>query len=309
MQLIRGIHNIRQEHQGVVLTIGNFDGVHLGHQRILAKLKQQAEQLQAPVGVLLFEPQPREKILSDNSPARLCTLREKLQILDVLGVDFVLCQPFTDKFKMLTAESFIQDVLLKKLAIKHLMIGDDFRFGCDRKGNYALLHTYSEHYGFTLSQSQTISKNNERISSTRVRAAIADAGFPEVHALLGRPYQLTGRIIKGKQLGRTLGIPTANLHLKRHALPVNGVYAVRIHGLDKPYLAVANAGVKPTINGVTPSLEAHLLNFEDNLYGKLLTLEFLSKIRNEQKFPSLDALKAAILHDISVARDRHSSTS
>jgi len=308
MHLIRGINNINSSHQGVILTIGNFDGVHLGHQRILSELKKHAAKVKAPICVMLFEPHPREKIVRDSYPARLCTLREKITILDSLGVDFVLCQPFTNKFRQLSATSFIEKVLINKLAIQHLMIGDDFRFGCGRQGNIDLLKKYSAENYFTLNQSPTINQNNERISSTRIRKALKNANFTEASQLLGHPYQLTGKVILGQQLGRTLGIPTANLHLNRHSLPIQGVFAAKVNGLSKSYLAVANAGIKPTVKGTHVSLEAHLLDFDGDLYGKRLTLTPLSKIRNEKKFSSLASLKTAILTDIATARQLYNST-
>lgn len=298
MQLIRGIYNIKNKHRGMALTIGSFDGIHLGHQKILSALKEQAALFHVPVCIMLFEPQPREKLLSGMLPTRIYSFRKKLQILDALGVDFVLCQPFTQRFQQLSAEVFVCDILVKKLAIQHLMVGDDFQFGCDRKGNFELLHYFGKKYGFTLSQSDTISCEKERISSTKIRQLLTNADFTAANALLGRSFQLSGKVIKGNGLGRTIGVPTANLHIKSYSFAVNGVYAVRVHGLDKPYIAVANAGIKPTVGGTQPSVEAHLINYKGNLYGKLLTLEFLKKIRDEKKFSSLLMLKQAIAHDI-----------
>ncbi len=302
MELIRGIRNIKQKHCGSVLTIGNFDGVHLGHQKILSCLKKKSDQLQAPLAVMLFEPHPKEKLLSASFPARLCTLREKLVVLDRLGVDYVICQPFTRAFCQLSPQDFIQEVLLEKLKIKYLLVGDDFRYGYRREGNYQLLEQFSRQNGFLLSKTQTIIKGARRISSTLIREALKHDDFEKAKELLGRPYQISGRIIKGQQLGTSIGIPTANFQLKRYSMPVHGVYAARIHGLDKTYLAVANAGVKPTVKGCQPSLEAHLLDFSQNLYGQFLTLEFSYKIRDEHKFESLDALKRAILRDISTLK-------
>ena len=306
MQLVRGIHNIKHKHRRIVLTIGNFDGVHLGHQQILRALKARAVKTNALACVMLFEPQPQERLVSGQLPARLCTLREKLLLLESAGVDMVLCQRFSDKFRQLTAEAFVQQVLVEKLAIVHLMVGDDFRFGCDRKGSFSMLRKAAEYYGFSLTQTRTVTEYDLRISSTRIREALKNADLNQAEMLLGHPYMITGRIIKGRQLGRTLGIPTANFHLKQSVLPVSGVYAARVMGLEKPYLAVVNAGNKPTLGGCTPSLEAHLLDFEGELYGQYLTLELLGKVRDEKKFSSLEHLKQAIFNDIQFVYDNFS---
>ncbi|MCY4330808.1 MAG: bifunctional riboflavin kinase/FAD synthetase [Endozoicomonadaceae bacterium] len=304
MQLIRGIYNIQSKHRNMVLTIGNFDGLHSGHQRILSALTEQAALLDAPSCVMLFEPQPKEKLIANKKPARIYNFREKLQILATLGIDFVLCQPFTEHFRQLSAEEFICDVLIKKLEIQHLIIGDDFQFGCDRKGNFNLLHHFSNKFGFTIQQSSTICCETERVSSSKIRQLLKEANFSAANKLLGRPFRLSGRVIKGNELGQTIGVPTANLHIKRHELPINGVFAVRVYGLDKPYFAVANAGIKPTVSGTGPSFEVHILNFEGNLYGKLLTVELLEKIRDEKRFSSLPVLKQAIEQDILTVKQR-----
>ncbi|WP_422446863.1 MULTISPECIES: bifunctional riboflavin kinase/FAD synthetase [unclassified Endozoicomonas] len=302
MQLIRGLHNIRPEHQRCVATIGNFDGVHVGHRTILEALKQQAFELDARVCVITFEPQPREYFQVDAAPARLSSLREKLALLAENHVDQVLCLPFNDRLRSLSADDFVFRALVEGLDIRYLIVGDDFRYGCDRKGDFTHLERMGERYGFEVCDTQTVLMQQGRISSTRIRDALAENKFAEAEHMLGRPFTMIGRVVKGQQLGRTLGFPTANIRVCRRRLPLRGVFAVRTLVDGHRFNAVANLGVRPSVSGVKPLLEVHMLDFKGDLYDQTLRVEFVEKIRDEQKFESLEALRAAIANDIETAR-------
>jgi riboflavin kinase/FMN adenylyltransferase len=321
MRLIRGLYNIPSDFSGCVATIGNFDGVHLGHQAILQQLKKQGEEHRLPTVVMMFEPQPREFFAPDQAPARLANMSEKLQDLASFGVDYVLCLPFNQKLRSMSADQFIQTILLDGLKISHLIVGDDFRFGCDRTGDYQLL----QQAGFSVEDTKTFELEGQRVSSTRIRECLSANDLGTAGTLLGRPYRMSGRIGYGRQLGRTIGVPTANVILQRNKLPMTGVYAVKVMeisvadchespaldqaGRIKEWQGVANIGVKPTVAGTPePSLEVHVFDFpslggDENLYGKRLSIEFCQKIREEKKFKGLDELKAAIAQDMTVARE------
>lgn len=321
MRLIRGLYNIPSDFSGCVATIGNFDGVHLGHQAILQQLKKQGEEHRLPTVVMMFEPQPREFFAPDQAPARLANMSEKLQDLASFGVDYVLCLPFNQKLRSMSADQFIQTILLDGLKISHLIVGDDFRFGCDRTGDYQLL----QQAGFSVEDTKTFELEGQRVSSTRIRECLSANDLGMAGTLLGRPYRMSGRIGYGRQLGRTIGVPTANVILQRNKLPMTGVYAVKVMeisvadchespaldqaGRIKEWQGVANIGVKPTVAGTPePSLEVHVFDFpslggDENLYGKRLSIEFCQKIREEKKFKGLDELKAAIAQDMTVARE------
>ena len=310
MQLVRGLHNLRPHHRGCVATIGNFDGVHLGHQGVLARLRQQAAETGLPGCVVLFEPQPREFFTPDRAPARLTSLREKLELLAAAGVDRVLCLSFNQRLRELSADAFIHNVLVEGLGVRRLEVGDDFRFGCDRAGDFALLQQAGEREGFSVEAAQTIELDGGRISSTRVREALAAADFALAARLLGRPYVISGRVLHGQKLGRQLGVPTANLRLNRLRTALHGVYAVSAV-LDGSVLpAVANIGLRPSVQGDgRPHLEVHLLDFSGDLYGRRLLVQFHQKLRDEQRFASLEALKTAIAADIAAARAWHGQLS
>lgn len=306
MQLIRGLSNIPSPFKGCVATIGNFDGVHAGHQTILKALQQTAQAESLPTLVMIFEPQPKEFFAPDKAPARISNLREKLQTLSFYGVDYVLCLPFNQAFRSLTAEHFIADVLVKALNIKHLIVGDDFQFGANRGGNFATLQQAGKTFGFAVQDTNTVCQAHERVSSTRVREALAQGDLTSVELLLKRPFTMNGRVGFGRQLGRTINTPTANIMVKRKHLPLTGVFAVKVENNDNGelYQGVASIGVKPTITEVPePSLEVHLLDFNGNLYHQHLTVQFVGKIRDEQKFNGLEELKAAIEADKQQARE------
>ncbi len=301
---IRGMHNLRPIHHGSVVTIGSYDGVHLGHQAIIEQVTEKSAQLNLPSVAVVFEPQPHEFFSGDEAPARLMRLREKALALFDAGVDRVCCLQFNQLLRSLSAEEFVKRVLVEGLGVKYLVIGDDFRFGCDRSGDYEFLKQAGERYGFDVCDTRTYQVDNERVSSTRIRAALEVADFPLVGRLLGKAYTVSGHVGYGQQLGRQWNVPTANVHLRRYRSPLNGVFAVSVK-LPNGETAngVANVGVRPTIGEkIKPILEVHLLDFNGDLYGKMITVEFLHKLRDEQKFSSLDLLKEQIYRDIDEAK-------
>ncbi|QGW75948.1 bifunctional riboflavin kinase/FAD synthetase [Pseudomonas alkylphenolica] len=303
MQLVRGLHNLRPQHRGCVATIGNFDGVHRGHQAILARLRERAVELGVPSCVVIFEPQPREYFAPDTAPARLARLRDKVALLAAEGVDRVLCLAFNQRLSKLSAAEFVDTILVDGLGVKHLEVGDDFRFGCDRVGDFEFLQQAGLSQGFTVEAAQTVELDGLRVSSTQVRQALANADFALAERLLGRPYRISGRVLHGQKLARQLGTPTANIQLKRRRVPLSGVYLVSVEVDGKPWPGVANIGVRPTVSGDgSAHLEVHLLDYAGDLYGRRLTVEFHHKLREEQRFASLEALKSAIDADIAAAR-------
>ncbi|MGW1444910.1 bifunctional riboflavin kinase/FAD synthetase [Serratia rhizosphaerae] len=304
MELIRGIHNIRARHHGCVLTIGNFDGVHRGHKALLEQLKQEGKRLGLPVTVMIFEPQPLELFAADKAPARLTRLRDKAKYLAQAGVDYLLCVKFDPRFAANTAQSFVAELLVQKLGVKFLMVGDDFRFGANRLGDFPLLQKAGAEYGFEVVSTPTFRESGQRISSTAIRNALRDDDLPLAETLLGHPYSISGRVVHGDELGRTIGFPTANLPLKRLVAPVKGVYAVEVYGLGpQPLPGVANIGTRPTVAGVRQQLEVHLLDVTMDLYGRHIDVVLRAKLRNEQRFASLDALKQQIANDVVSARE------
>lgn len=291
---------------GCVATIGTFDGVHLGHQAILLRLGEVAEHKRIPSVVVIFEPQPQEYFNPNAAPARLMSLREKVLALLESGVHRVVCLKFDSHLRSLTAQQFIEQFLVGQLHVQHLEIGDDFRFGCDRQGDFEKLVSAGKVHGFSVCDTQTLIAEGERISSTRIRKAIERGEFESAKSLLGRPYVISGRVVYGRQLGRQLGVPTANLALGRLHSPVNGVYAVTVQLDDeqKFFQGVANVGVKPTLAGQRkPALEVHIFDFDQQIYGRRVTVEFKAKLRAEQKFASVDELQKAIQADIDAGRD------
>jgi len=303
MQLIRGLHNLRPEHRGCVATIGNFDGVHLGHQAVLGQLAEQAEKMQLPSVVITFEPQPQEFFATENSKPRLTRFREKIHALNRYAVDRVLCLRFDERLANLDADDFIRQVLLLGLDVKYLVVGDDFCFGKGRTGNFDLLREAGKQHGFPVVNMHTFEIAGERVSSTRVRQALVEGDLVQAEQLLGRPYRMCGRVAHGDKRGRTIGFPTANIHLHRKTSPVQGVYAVEMFGIEgEPVSGVANVGNRPTVDGTRSLLEVHLFDFSQEIYGQYVHVNFVQKIRDEMKFESFDHLKQQILQDAVQAR-------
>ncbi|PLX73662.1 MAG: bifunctional riboflavin kinase/FAD synthetase [Azoarcus sp.] len=303
MQVFRGFPE--QAKEACVLTIGNFDGLHRGHQALLKQLTDKAGALGVPAVVLTFEPHPREYFAPDKAPARLASLREKLQLLATSGVDRVHVCRFDARFSTQSASSFIEDVLVKGLAVRHLFIGDDFRFGAGRKGDFAMLQAAGRDFGFGVESMPTLAVAGERASSSAVRSALAGGDLEHAAQLLGRPYSIAGRVVHGDKIGRQLGFPTLNIQLKHRRPPLSGVFAVSVEGLEGGRLAgVANVGVRPTATDAGRArLEVHLLNWSGDCYGAHPRIHFLLKIRDEMKFASLDELKTQIARDADTARD------
>lgn len=303
MQVIRGIYNLKPEHQGCVATIGNFDGVHLGHQAVLGQLAEKADELGLPVVVITFEPQPQEYFRPQESPPRLTRLREKIQALRRYAVDRVLVLRFDEKFSRQSAGDFIQNLLVKGLGVKYLVIGDDFRFGKDRAGDFAMLQGAGKMQGFEVVNMHTFMLDGKRVSSTRVRTALGQGDLNAAEKLLGRVYRMSGRVAHGDKKGRTIGFPTANIHLHRKATPLLGVFAVELFGIEgEPVPGVANLGTRPTVNGMKTLLEVHLFDFEGDIYGRHVHVDFLLKLRDEKRFDSFEDLRAQILRDADQAR-------
>lgn len=307
MKLIRGLRNPSFNKTGCVATIGNFDGVHLGHQKIVEQLREKAAEKGLPSLVMVFEPQPLEFFRGQGAPARIMSFREKFEALRQCQLDALCCMHFDAVFSKLSATEFVERILVAHLNVKHLVIGDDFRFGDDRTGDFEFLEQSGERLGFSVESTPTYlgpeSLGAERVSSTRIRRALERGEFEKAEVLLGKAYRISGRVLHGQKLGRTLGFPTANLALVRQSTPLKGVYLVKVFNeLGRLAYGVANVGTKPTVGQFKPNLEVHLLDFEQNLYGKRISVEFVSKIREEQRFDGLDALKQQINEDVSVAR-------
>ena len=286
------------------LTIGNFDGVHLGHRALLQEIRGIAKARKLLPAVLTFEPHPRDFFVPDTAPTRLSTLREKLELIADEGIDLACVWRFNTAMASLEAETFIQRLLVGCLRVKHLIVGDDFRFGAGRRGDFAMLKTAGEHEGFSVETVPSVRLDVERVSSSAVRQALAEGRMEDAARLLGRPYVIDGRVIAGRQLGRQLGVPTANIRIKHDRPPLTGVFAVEVRGLPHgPYAGVANIGFRPSVDqGIAPLLEVHLFDFSGDLYGAHLSVRFLHKLRDEQKFSDLAALKRQISDDLKSAR-------
>ncbi len=279
----------------LALAIGNFDGMHLGHQALLRRLLDAASKAGKIPAVMTFEPHPREFFAPQSAPSRLTTLREKLELLDTMGVEKVFVCAFNQRFAAISALEFMQ-LLREKLNADTILVGEDFRFGAKRAGTVGDFVTN----GFDLVSLPQVKLHDARVSSTRVREALAAGDLTLASSLLGRHYSISGKVVHGAKRGRQLGFPTANIHMRHERPALTGVYAVKLQGLN----AVANLGVRPTIEGVPKLLlEVHVFDFNGDLYGQHVHVEFLQKIRDEQKFESLDALKAQIANDIAVARN------
>ncbi|MDA8885587.1 bifunctional riboflavin kinase/FAD synthetase [Porticoccaceae bacterium] len=303
MTFIRDLQSLQSFNQRSVVTIGSFDGVHLGHQAILNQVKAVAAELGLSSVVMTFEPQPQEFFSGERAPARLMRLREKVDALFEFGVDQVLCLQFNRELRNLTAAEFVRSVLVDGLGTRHLIVGDDFRFGCDRSGDFKMLSEMGETYDFAVQDTETLEVDGQRVSSTLVRQILEQGNFERASQLLGKPFTITGRVVYGQQLGRELGFPTANVQLNRYSAPLSGVYAVLVNIDGAVYQGAANVGLRPTVGDLLkPILEVHLLDFEADLYGRRIEVEFVTKIRDEEKFTSLDKLIESIQRDVKQIR-------
>lgn len=300
MRLIRGLCHLEPLYQGCVLTIGNFDGLHLGHQAVIDKLADRGKTLKLPSVVMTFEPQPLEYFLQQNTPSRLTRLREKVIEFNKLPVDYLIIAKFNRAFADCDAEQFIQDILLEKLHVKHLVIGDDFHFGKARRGNFALLQAQGLTHGFTVENTSSHYVHGLRVSSTLIRDALNAGNVKLAASFLGHDYAICGRVVHGDKRGRVLGFPTANIQLFRKNAPISGVFAVTMTGVaDLELQGIANVGTRPTFDGSSNVvLEVHLFDFNQDLYGRYVTVHFKQKIRAEQQFASFNDLKAQIDKDV-----------
>lgn len=302
MKFINGLKSVKQGKKACVATIGNFDGLHLGHQTILANLVEKAKELNLPLTVISFEPLPAEYFML-KPPARIYPLRDKVLRMSKLGVTNFLCLNFNSKLASSSPTEFIQNILIYKLNVKYLAVGDDFRFGYKREGGFNLLKEVGEANGMIVEDTSTQILDGERISSTRIREALNKGNISIANDLLGHEYQLNGRIRHGDKRGRTIGFPTLNMKVTSNIALKFGVYAVKVHGLtDQAINGVANLGTRPTVNGEENRLETHLFDFNDYVYGKYISVEFVEFIRAEYKFENFDALKLQIDSDATKAK-------
>lgn len=285
-----------------MLTIGNFDGVHLGHVEVLKGLVQDSKRYNLPSTVMLFERQPQEFFAKDKAPARLTRLRDKLALLAKLDIDRVICVSFTQQFAQQSAEYFVQHILAEKLGVKALTVGDDFKFGHARRGDFNMLKEIGESVSMHVKSTASLRRDDCRVSSTLIRAALAKGDLDTAHRMLGHTYTIAGRVIHGWKKGRELGFRTANIALKRQVIPVQGVFAVRVNLNGKQYKGVANVGTKPTLNGTKALLEVHLFDFNQDVYGHFMQVELVKKLRDEQKFDTLLQLTAQIATDVADAK-------
>jgi len=303
MDLVRGLHNLAPRHRGCVATIGNYDGVHLGHQHIIAALRERASALGVPAVVVTFEPTPREHFEGAAAPSRLTRLREKLEALEACGVDRAVVLRFDDRMRGMGADEFVDRLLVEGLGVLHVVIGHDFRFARRREGTIETLRAAGAVHGFSVEEVGQFLVDGERVSSSLVREALNRGDLDRATRLLGRSYRMAGRVRLGKRLGRQLGYPTANLALHRKVVPLWGIFAVRASGaglVDHP--AVASLGTRPTVDGTDPLLEVHLFDWDGDLYGRYLNVDFVARLRDEQKFASLDALVEQMHRDAAAAR-------
>lgn len=307
MELIRGLYNLHPHQHGCVLTIGAFDGIHVGHQEMIRVLRDCGRQHGLPAALLSFEPTPREffaQFSGKGTPARLTRFREKFEALQAFGVDRFVCMRFDQRVRCLSREQFVDEVLVKALGVRHIVVGHDFRFGKDNQGDVACLRALGANGGFEVTEVPPFVVDGERVSSSLIRTALGTGDLPRAAKLLGRPYRMTGKVLHGEKLGRKLGFPTANLRLHRRTTPLTGVFAVRVTGgglLNAP--GVASLGTRPAVNGKELLLEAHVFDFDGDLYRRQLHVDFIAYLREERWFADLDALIAQMHGDAAQARE------
>ena len=300
MHLIRSYLESNQI-QPSIATIGNFDGVHLGHQEIIKFVINQAQKNNLRSSLVNFEPTPKEYFMADKAPARIANFRDKFEFIASLNIDYFICLRFNKALASMQAESFVKSVLLDALQIKQLVVGDDFQFGHNRGGDINLLRKLSSELGYEVHDKTTVIHANQRVSSSLIRQHLATGDFAQAESLLGRPFTMSGRVTHGEKKGRLIGFPTANIHLKRRVSPLHGVFAVKASNGSEHWRGVANIGYRPTVGGTTKQLETHLFDCNANLYGQRLNVQPLHKIRDEQKFNSLEELKHQISLDVQQA--------
>jgi riboflavin kinase/FMN adenylyltransferase len=319
MKVVRGLHNLekaagrpvdgrlndrRPADSGCVLTVGNYDGVHLGHQHMIRVLNKRAAELGCASAVLVFEPSSKEFIDPAGAPPRLTRWREKYLALAALGVDRLVTLRFDDDMRAMSPQCFVERLIVAELNARHVVVGNDFRYGAGAEGTIHSLRAAGESHGFGVEQVDAFIVDGVRVSSTAIRERLDAGNCAGAARLLGRRYRMIGRVTHGKRLGRTLGFPTANLRLMRRKSPLWGILAVRVHGIDvQPLNGVASLGTRPTVNGVEPLLEVHVFDFQGDLYGRAIEVEFIAKLRDEFKFESVDLMQVQMKVDAAQARD------
>src|SRR6185437_8502528 len=302
MELIRGLQNLRERQRGCVVTIGTYDGIHLGHQALLHRLNEHGARLSAPTVLLTFEPMPREYLQPEAPPARLTSLRERWRVLEAIDLDYLLLLRFGEGLRNLSGESFAS-LLAQELQARAVVVGHDFRFGCQGEATAPMLAEAGARLGFSVDVVPPVMLDGERVSSSGVRAALGRGDFELAKRRLGRHYSMRGRVVSGQRLGRDLGFPTANLPVERRRVPLHGIFAVRVHGVAAtPLPGVASLGTRPTVGGVHTLLEVHLFDFAADLYGREIEVEFVAKLRDEERFATLEALVEQIHRDAAQAR-------
>ncbi len=304
MRIVRDLSALSRNVPPCALTIGNFDGVHLGHQKILSSLHYAAEARgKLSKSLMIFEPQPLEFFMRERAPSRLYRLAEKVNALNELVLDNLIVMRFNQALSQMPAEHFISDVLVKRLNVQYLLIGDDFRFGKDRQGDYEMLQQAAAEHGFECDNIDSVVESDRRVSSTSVRQHLNAGELQDAGELLGRPYRMCGRVTHGKKLGRDIGWPTINIPVRRWRSPLGGIYAVRVHGIERNVLnGVASIGTRPTVGGDGWILEVHLFDWDGDCYGKRVEVEFVQHLRNEEKFESVEVMTQQIARDAELAR-------
>lgn len=308
MIVTHGPGAVRPASRVSAVTIGNFDGVHTGHQAMLVLVAEAARSRGLETCVLTFEPHPRELFSPHDAPTRLTSMREKLELLGERGIDHTHVVQFTPEFASMSPESFVERLLVGTLGARWVLVGDDFRFGAKRAGDFKLLRALGEKFGFEVETMPTVTRSGTRVSSSAIRNALAAGELARAAEFLGRNYSISGRVLHGDKLGRELGFPTANVQFDHNRPPVNGIFAVQLHGVGhEPLPGVASLGTRPTVKAgdAAAVLEVHVFDFSGDLYGHHVRVEFIAKIRDEEKYPDLETLKAQIGRDCDTARAIH----
>ena len=303
MEFIRGEHNIAARHHGCVASVGNYDGLHPGHRKVIKSLVDRGRDLDLPVTIVSFEPHPLEFFVPDAAPPKLMTVREKIEALKEINVDHFCCLRFNHRLANTEPENFVEDLLIAKLGVRYVVVGDDFRFGRNRRGNFEMLRSICRRYDVEVSKMETIEFDGERISSSRIRDCLAAGNIGLANRILGRDFSMSGRIVRGNGNARNWGFATANIKIEVSKPAVSGIFVVEVDLPDKDSLpGVASLGFRPTIGGDTQLLEVHLLDFDRNIYGKRIRVRFQKKLRDEIKFPSIDKMCEQIQQDIATTR-------
>ena len=304
MEFIRGEHNIALRHHGCVASVGNYDGVHPGHRQVIQSLAKKGRELKLPVTIVSFEPHPLEFFVPDAAPPRLMSVREKLEALSKLHVDRFCCLRFNHTLANTEPEEFVENLLVQKLGVRHIVVGDDFRFGRNRRGNFEMLRKIGKRHSLEVVRTKSFTVGDERVSSTRIRECLASGNLIQASRLLGRVYSMSGRVVRGDGNGSKWGFATANVQMKIHKPALTGVFVVEVDlSDDSTWPAVASLGMRPTIGGTTNILEVHLLDFNSDLYGQRIRVRFLKKLRDEVKFSSIETMCEQIHQDILRTRE------